>query len=338
MIVSPSAEDILLAPRGRRLCWSLLDVGLSGQDEQAWTGGYDVWAGAYHDDLRGLASGLGAWVEAADPAALAQSTDELVLLAALAGAVDNAMYWERPDEVDQALTDPAVREALLPLAAAVATAPATRWWTSAAPLDRQQYVQWTDEHGSALEVAGTAGKLAYWRANNAQWATWWSTPRPSSIPATTRAIAGLGAVGLGLVEDSFDCQQAICWPVTPSRPARICEITAPRDWENLVGRYPLDVTSARRRSWRYLSDWNGTWLIPDYQAAAADYDAIHLTVAGYVLTAGRALPAENARTLLAGWDPDGTYWLTDILTASGQPRTWNRRGQPVTWEPEAITR
>ena len=154
--LAAGAEDILRTPRGRRLCWSLVDIGLSAQGDPAWTGSHDVWTGAYHDDLPGLASALGAWVQASDPTALAQSTDELGLLAALAQAVDSAMYWQPPDEADQALADTAVREALAPIARAVATAPAARWWTSAAPPDRQQYVQWTDDHGSPLEVTGAA--------------------------------------------------------------------------------------------------------------------------------------------------------------------------------------
>jgi hypothetical protein len=30
----------------------------------------------------------------------------------------------------------------------------------------------------------------------------------------------------------------------------------------------------------------------------------------------------GARTMLAGWDPDQTYWLTDILTLAGSAVTW----------------
>jgi hypothetical protein len=73
---------------------------------------------------------------------------------------------------------------------------------------------------------------------------------------------------------------------------------------------------------------------PDFEAVAVDYDAIHLSVAGYVLTAGRTRQAENARTVLAGWNPDETYWLTDILTESGKARTWSLRNQPIDWEPD----
>jgi len=34
------------------------------------------------------------------------------------------------------------------------------------------------------------------------------------------------------------------------------------------------------------------------------------------------LPVLHASTVLAGWDPDQTFWLTDILTESGAPTEW----------------
>ena len=46
--------------------------------------------------------------------------------------------------------------------------------------------------------------------------------------------------------------------------------------------------------------------IPDYLAVAEDFDAFHLSVAGYLSTAGRSLPVGDASTVLAGWDPDET--------------------------------
>jgi hypothetical protein len=39
--------------------------------------------------------------------------------------------------------------------------------------------------------------------------------------------------------------------------------------------------------------------------------------------AGRAPPAGTARTLLGGWNPDETYWLTDILTPAAPARAWH---------------
>ncbi|MEO7124431.1 MAG: hypothetical protein ABI400_15220 [Lacisediminihabitans sp.] len=57
---------------------------------------------------------------------------------------------------------------------------------------------------------------------------------------------------------------------------------------------------------------------------ASDYDAVHLTVLGYLTTAGRALPVRDSHTVLAGWNPDETYWLTDVLAESGAPSEWRR--------------
>jgi hypothetical protein len=111
MISLPRAEDILSAPRGRRLCWSLLDILLGAQGDQAWTRvSHDVWRSAYQDRLPGLVAELGARMEASGMAQIAKSTDELLLLAALAETVDQAAYWQPPDDVDQALADAAVRE------------------------------------------------------------------------------------------------------------------------------------------------------------------------------------------------------------------------------------
>jgi hypothetical protein len=131
-----SSEELLSVPRGRRLCWSLLDALLD--DDRRFPGWgrvhYDVWRGAYRDELAGLVSEVSAWVAAADLASIAGSADEVRLLAPLAATVDDASYWQPPDDVDRALADEAVRDSLLPLAWAVTAAPATAWWSSPAPL------------------------------------------------------------------------------------------------------------------------------------------------------------------------------------------------------------
>lgn len=291
-----------------------------------------MWQGAYEDDVAGIVPDLSAFVEMAGPGALAGSGDQLRLLAGLVEPVDSAAYWEPPDDVDRALADEAVRRVLLPVARAVVVAPAAVWWPSPAALECQRYVEWTDEHGCPPAVSGAAGQLASWRADVARHGgAWWSTPRPSLLPATTRALPGLGAVGLGLVEDSFGCERASCWPVRAVRPARVYEITGPGRWADLVRRYPLDATWGRHAEWQQVTGRDGTWLIPDFEAAASDFDAIHLSVTGYLLTAGRALAVGDAYTLLAGWDPDETYWLTNILTVSGPPQTWTLGSEPIGW-------
>lgn len=78
------------------------------------------------------------------------------------------------------------------------------------------------------------------------------------------------------------------------------------------------------------------WLMPDYRAAADDYDALHLTVAGYLSTAGRVLPVTtDAATMLAGWDPDTTWWLTDLADTPEPTVRWDTadRNHPLAWAP-----
>ena len=109
--------------------------------------------------------------------------------------------------------------------------------------------------------------------------------------------------GLAPVEDGLGWREAHCWPVEPQPGARIYEISGPDRWAELVDRYPVDVTRSRRHDWWRVTHWAGIWLIPDFAAVASGYDAVRLSVAGYLTTAGRDLPVGEARTVLAGWDP-----------------------------------
>jgi len=327
----PDAGDLLAGPRGRRLCWSLLDLdGYPG-----WTA---VSVGAHPGDLTSVLGELADCVARTDLDAAVTRASELALLAVLAEPVGRAAYWQEPDGVDQALTDPRVRDVLRPVARAVTAAPAAQWWPSPLAPDGQQYAEWIDEHDFSPRLAGAAAELAAWRAATAQdeesawdrpddpaapWTGhWWSAPLLSRLPSTTRSVPGLGAVRLALVEDSMGWREARCWPVAPRSGARSYEIAGPRQWTDLVRRYPLNASRSRRHDWWRVTGWAGPWLIPDFVAVARDYDAVHLSAAAYLTTAGRALAMGGARTMLAGWDPDQTYWLTDVLTLAGPAVTW----------------
>jgi len=150
---------------------------------------------------------------------------------------------------------------------------------------------------------------------------------------TTRGLPSLGAIRLALAEDGFGWQLARCWPVAAPANARVYEISRPDQWARLVECYPFDVSRSRRHDWWRATGWTGRWLIPDYAAAAADWDAIHVSVAGYLSTAGIALPADaSARTMLAGWDPDATWWLNDILSFTQPAELWQAAQQaPFGW-------
>lgn len=331
-----AAETLLSGPRGRRLCWTLVWNRMAGENPApAWD---RVWeATAVTGDLSGRVTELASCVALADPASMAAG--EPALLAALGWVTDTAAYWGEPDTEDRALGHDAVREALLPIAEAITAAPGTRWWASPVALDSQRYAQFLDSHAlPPPQLTGAAEMLVAWRAATVEdersardrpedpsapySGHWWSAPALSGLPVTTRALPGLGAARLVLLEDSLGWRSARCWPLAPRDGARVYEVHGPDQWTELAGRYPLDVSRSRRHDWWRVTGRAGRWLIPDYAAVAADYDAVHLSVAGYLATAGRALPVGDASTMLAGWDPDATYWLTDVLSPAGPPTDW----------------
>lgn len=335
------AEILLEGPRGRLLCWSLLDPG----DYPGWDRVSD---GMHTGGLTGLTDELVACVAHTDLESLVTHADELTLLAALARPVDSARYWQEPDDEDLALADPAVRGALLPMAQALIAAPAASWWATPAAITRQQYVEWLAEGGSPPSLTGATAELAAWRTalieeeraaqNRPEDLTapisghWWSSPAHARLMSTTRSLPGLGAVGLALVEDGLGWEEARCWPVEPQTGVRIYEVSGPAQWAELVARYPVEVTNSRRHDWWRATGWAGRWLIPDFTAVAADYDAVHVSVVGYLSTAGRPLPVDEACTVLAGWDPDRTYWLTDVLMANRPTTNWAKLDDgPLGW-------
>ena len=317
---------LLDGPRGRRLCLSLVAAG----DDS-------LWALAYHaaqspSELPALVDGIATAPVSLDPAAL---------LDALENAVSSAMYWQPPDETDTMLLHAALRAALEPVAQRIVGSAAAAWWSTPVAVGDQRHVRWTGESSiPPLTLGDTAQRLAVWKANaradEARAASrapaasanfggeWWSIPAFASLATTTRGLPGLGAAKLRLVEDSLGWGEADVTPLRPLATSRTFEITGPAAWADLVGRYPLDVTLSRRHDWWRVTGHDGRWLIPDWQAVASDFDGVHLTVAGYLATAGRALPVGDAATVLAGWDPDETYWLGDVLEPAGEPVQWRR--------------
>jgi len=153
---------------------------------------------------------------------------------------------------------------------------------------------------------------------------WWSKP-PTALTRTTRALAGAGPAGLGLVEDALGWDTATARQITLPPNPRVYEIDGPDAWAHLCRRYPVQVTAARRQVWYQTTGRIGRWVMPDWARVGNDVDAVHLTVAGYLATAGRAIAVtDDLSTVLAGWDPDQTYWLSDVVQNLATAQLWRR--------------
>jgi hypothetical protein len=350
-----TADDLLTGPRGRVLCMAVAHR-VHQPVRPAWL--QAAWHPSDESDRADLLRALAA----VDPEPVRAWRDPRMLVEPVGETVSHAMYWQPPHDEEAVTADPAVIAALRPIAAAISSAPATAWWSSGIELTRLRYTGWSDREADLLPpLTGASEALGRWReqtladdrdaARNrpadpaAQYSGhWWSTPAMASLVTTTRPLPGLGSVELAWQEDSFGPREATIWALQPTRPPRVWEIDGPDAWVRLVDRYPLDVTNGRRHDWYKTTGRTGTWCIPDWASVAADWDAVHLSVAGYLTTATRALTLADgeAATMLAGWNPDQAWWLTDALgtdtaaaswladdDGSGRGRAWRRAARPA---------
>ncbi|QHC58865.1 hypothetical protein [Rathayibacter sp. VKM Ac-2760] len=347
--MSAAADVLLSGPRGRRLCWECATEAEGELRSAAFLLAH-AWEG------RGESVLLYASADGADPRDRPDPTPESVaalitalpptpaeddaVRAALRRSVDTAYSWQEPDAADVLAALPELREALLPVAERVFASPAAATWSRPAT-PTQWAVDWRPDTARPLPT-GTAALLAEWstarRADEEQSArerpsdprasysgSWWSLPL--RLPRTQSRIEDL----LELVEDSAGLEAATVIPVTSA--GRTREIGSADDWADLCRAYPAEVTASRRHDWYRVTGGEGRWLIPDWQRVAADWDAVHLTTLGYLSSATRLIPVDDGYdSVLAGWAPDSTLWLTDAAKEADGPRQQWRRTDRDRWE------
>nr|NLD41384.1 hypothetical protein [Actinomycetales bacterium] len=350
---------LLSGPRGRRLCLELM----MHLDEEVRAATYSA---AYELDP-GAGTSRSRFVFGEDPgepptvapedvaAALDQVTlgapSEAALLHALDLAVSMARYWQEPDGEDLLAAHPAVSAALERVAGVVVETPEAVWW--AEPIERtsQHLVSWWEEGHPFRPTRDAAAALAVWRAEAeaeearaarerptdpaARWSgVWWSTP-PVALASTTRLLPDRGPVGLSFVEDFGGWEEASVEAVSVPAGARVLEIDGPEAWADLCRRHPLPVTASRRHDWfRTTGRGDVAWVQPDWASVAGEVDAVHVSVWGYLTTAGLAGSVDDGvASVLAGWSPDATYWLTGQPEGSGFPRRWTLDNDSREWRP-----
>ncbi|MCU1407737.1 MAG: hypothetical protein JWQ43_4040 [Glaciihabitans sp.] len=355
--------DLLVGPRGRRLC---LEFALVVGDQSIPTARLRmaVSQAAYNlDPGRGMSrmiirSGSDVREEsfpapsAADvasaPSAVAMLLGDAVLpkptertlLLALGAAVNNARYWQQPDGEDVLSNTPEVRAALERVAAIIAGSPLTDRWVT--PLDpyEQGAITFADTDGPYPQSVKPARQIVEtWHVEQVEeetramlerptdattnWSgSWWSRP-PHALTHTVPARIGQAPAGLGLVEDEMGWDSAMVEQIVAPAELTVYEITGPAAWAQLCSRYPMEATASRRHDWYRTTGRDGRWMIPDWARVQEDFDAVHLTIAGYLSAAGRAIPVEGDRySVLAGWDPDQTYWLRDVSRDESTRQQW----------------
>lgn len=346
--MSITAEQLLSGPRGRRLLLELA-CRLEEQTQRPRKLRKALWATTHRlDPNPGVLFGPGTHTTqrehgTPDDVALLLSelplrtADEDVLRAALTDAVDNARYWQEPDGQDVLAATPAVRDALARLAPAPSVTSATGWWSEPIAEADQWTVLWDGPAPREPDPVLSASQwLRRWQSEtmedeqrerpsdpNAPYSgVWWSTP-PQQLTRTTRSLGSFGPAGLWLVEDRFNWQRATVEHVSVAESALVYEVDGAAAWAELCRAHPLEVTAAKRQDWYRTTGRVGRWVVPDWARVADDYDAVHLTVTGYLAAAGTAIPVDDdTASVIAGWDPDQTYWLTETTTPLPHGETW----------------
>lgn len=350
-------QGLLDGPRGRMLCLELAKIRDPGVGEAAADLAYNADLAAGHATVMFGWNEQGEAFQTSDPirqprfsreqlvARVAQAAADAVasgirakdLLEALQRSVDHAAYWQPPRGEEILAVDPDMRVALTPIAEAVAGHPDTAWWRRARTAE-QWAIEW-DPNGDGAPFDPIGQPPADWTAETraeeaeahrtrpadptALWGgSWWSLPWRT--PASTGEMPDGTPVRLLLVEDAFGWERAVAIPVRGA--GETLEIRDAADWVDLCRRFPLEVTASRRHEWYRVSGHTGIWVIPDWGRVAGQWDAVHLSIWAYLTLAGRALPVDAERaTMVAGFGPDVTGWLTGAVREVAGPR--------VPWRP-----
>ncbi|AIY00161.1 hypothetical protein ART_0562 [Arthrobacter sp. PAMC 25486] len=347
---------LLAGPRGRRLCLELADMAATAASVEAGQSDFGMarFYASYHlDPGRGrsvvmFGPGSDAELPTPTPHEVAALLDALPLplltetglLEALCSTVNSARYWQEPDGDDVLAATPKMRRALRRFAQLLADSPHTQWWTPPTDPAGQWAVTFFDDPPRPPPARkGAAETLEQWRldvnSEELRSATdrpsdptanfsgaWWSRP-PSGLASSTRSLGAHGPAGLWLVEDGFGETEAAIEQLHAPHGARIFEIDSPAAWAQLCREHSLEVTAAKRHDWYRTTGRIGSWVMPDWSRFQEKYDGVHLTMGGYLTTAGVVIPVDDGRaSVLAGWDPDATYWLRDVSGDPTSRQTW----------------
>ncbi len=189
------------------------------------------------------------------------------------------------------------------------------WWSAPGSRSRQLHLT-DDDRVDPMRVGTPTGPVTGWEiyAQKPEHRVETSTELPVAPGETviSGAHAGL-AYGPGDWFPDYPVKQT---RLRVSDDARVYEINRPEDWHGLVMRYG-DPDSYRGAS-EQLLDAAGVdhGLAPTWSAVAADWDGVHLTLAGMLTSIYVPVGAAGTTTTLWAWEFERTLWLKPVFTAA----------------------
>lgn len=264
-----------------------------------------------------------------DAVELLAPTPELAR-SALANSVGNARPWQEPDAIDTIAAQPVTQPSLRRVAVALGAACESLGWRATACDSPQSVVYWGEP--PELPSDGTVRRSEREAIDDG-----WSSRPPLGTPSTTGLQFDGSPAALWFNEDDPGLDHATSVTAASPRADRVYEIADREDWAALCRQFPDEVTSIRSRSWTAATGREGRWVLPDWKRVAESYDLVHLQIGAYVSSAGVAIPVAgdmSTASVIAGWNPDESCWLTPALSLVQAPSNWLREQiQEPTWIP-----
>ncbi|KXP08294.1 hypothetical protein AXK57_17710 [Tsukamurella pulmonis] len=334
------AEQLMAGPRGRALCLlaaCFADERVSQVDRVIATRlDTTVETGWFSSGAIVLEQGSERQVEALVVAlAGVCAIDGLWVRLALECIVDEAMYWQEPRGLLSSRQE--LQPALARIAGIIAQSPAAEWWTAALSPAEYQVRFLPVDHVAAIDApAETILADAFRRRDvgepSGYLSAWWSVP-PFGLIRTCPAPAGEPS-GLFLVEDGWGQTEATVHCARMRSP-RVLEIDSVDVWARLCRAHAFGATETKSRDWYRTTGLSSTrWAMPDWRSVAREFDAVHLQVGAYLAASGTAIEVgPGVHSVIAGWAPGETFWLTDVVEVEPQGRVFVKDEGDDLWHP-----
>ena len=234
------------------------------------------------------------------PEALAEPGASFRLAAWAIGILDRNNSLENPYIVAEVLER---GKALAPFARSVIEHPASSWWF--ADLDLAHQV-WIAHEGVPPDPRG-------WTPPSSPPDRWERhAQKPSSSQYTSTSQVGEVSILVSHDERAGDFRWKVpleCWNLQIHSKVRVYEVHGPRDWHELCVKYPSTGFDGGR---------DGDWLVPDWGAAALDWDAVHLSFGGLLTCEQRVYELNGRWSKHETWHAESTSWFTSIDTSANR--------------------
>lgn len=198
-------------------------------------------------------------------------------------------------------------------ARAVMEHPGTAWWFNDIDLNAQT---WLSIHGTPDKfIYGTPPDTEGWqRPKNpsSRWERYAQKPLGNQITSTLYG-PHLTSKLVGYAERVGDYMSEFplaWWSMRLLEEVRVFEIHGPSDWHNLCDRYPVKDRQGR--------------LVPNWGAVAEDWDGVHLSLGGLLITEQNRYESPSGWTMLDFWHAEQTYWLRALKTETERQPDFDR--------------